>query len=42
MDEDVDELWLAEAERRLKHYDSGKTEARNADDVLAEIEQQLK
>jgi putative addiction module component (TIGR02574 family) len=41
-DEDVDELWLSEAERRLSDYDSGKTKARNADDVLAEIEQQLK
>ena len=41
-DEDVDELWLSEAERRLKDYDSGKTKARNADDALAEIEQQLK
>ena len=41
-EEDVDELWLSEAERRLKEYDSGKTKARNVDDVLAEIEQQLK
>ena len=41
-DEDVDELWLAEAERRLRDYDSGKTKARNADDALAENEKQLK
>ena len=41
-DEDVEEFWLAEAERRLRDYDSGKTKARNADDALAEIEQQLK
>jgi hypothetical protein len=24
-DEDVDELWLAEAERRLRQYDEGST-----------------
>ena len=41
-DEDVDEVWLAEAERRLRDYDSGKTKARNANDALEEIEQQLK
>jgi hypothetical protein len=41
-DEDADELWLAEAERRLKDYDSGKTKARNADDALEELEQKLK
>ena len=41
-DEDVDELWLAEAERRLRDYDSGQTKARNASDALKEIEQQLK
>ncbi len=41
-DEDADELWLDEAERRLSDYDSGKTEAIPADDVFSEIEQKLK
>jgi putative addiction module component (TIGR02574 family) len=41
-DEDVDEIWLAEAERRLKAYDEGATDARNIDDALSEIRQQLK
>jgi putative addiction module component (TIGR02574 family) len=41
-DEDADEIWLAEAERRLNDYDSGRTEARNVDDALAEIQHQLK
>lgn len=41
-DEDVGEIWLAEAERRLKAYDEGTIEARDIDDVLSEIEQRLK
>ncbi len=41
-DEDADELWLDEAERRLSDYDSGKTEASPADDGFSEIEQKLK
>ena len=41
-DEDVDEIWLAEAERRLKEYDAGATDARDIDDALSEIGQQLK
>jgi putative addiction module component (TIGR02574 family) len=41
-DEDVDELWLAEAERRLRQYDEGKADARDIDDALSEIEQQLR
>lgn len=40
-DEDVEELWLNEAERRLSEYDAGKTEARPADEVFAEIEKKL-
>jgi len=40
-DEDVEELWLDEAERRLADYDAGKTEARSADEVFAEIEKKL-
>lgn len=40
-DEDVEELWLDEAERRLSEYDAGKTEARAADEVFAEIEKKL-
>jgi putative addiction module component (TIGR02574 family) len=41
-DEEVDELWLAEAERRLKEYDEGTASARDIDDALLEIEKQLK
>ena len=41
-DEDADELWLDEAERRLADYDSGKTVARPADDAFSEIKQRLK
>jgi putative addiction module component (TIGR02574 family) len=41
-DEDVGEIWLAEAERRLKAYDEGATDARDIDDALSEIERQLK
>lgn len=40
-DEDVDELWLDEAERRLSEYDAGNSEARPADEVFAEIEKKL-
>ncbi len=40
-DEDADELWLDEAERRLSDYDAGTTEARPADEVISEIEQKL-
>jgi putative addiction module component (TIGR02574 family) len=40
-DEDVEELWLDEAERRLREYDAGQTEARPADEVFAEIEKKL-
>ena len=40
-DEDAEELWLDEAERRLDEYDAGKVEARHVDDVISEIEQKL-
>lgn len=40
-DEDVEELWLDEAESRLANYDAGKTEARPADEVFAEIDKKL-
>jgi putative addiction module component (TIGR02574 family) len=40
-DEDVEELWLDEAERRLADYDAGKTKARPADEVFSEIEKKL-
>jgi len=41
-DEDVDEIWLAEAERRLRAYDEGATDGRDIDDALSEIERRLK
>jgi hypothetical protein len=41
-DEDVDQLWLNEAERRLREHDRGATEARDADEAVSEIERQLK
>ena len=42
VDEDVTELWLDEAERRLAAYDAGLTSARDADEVFAEIRAGLK
>ena len=36
--ENVDELWLDEAERRLKKYDEGATEAQDAEEAISEIE----
>jgi putative addiction module component (TIGR02574 family) len=41
-DEDVEELWLTEAERRLKAYDEGTASARDIDEALSEIENQLR
>jgi hypothetical protein len=41
-DENVDGLWLDEAEQRLRKYDDGATRARNAEDAIADIERQLK
>lgn len=40
-DEDAEEQWLDEAERRLSDYDAGRTEARPVDEVISEIEQKL-
>jgi hypothetical protein len=40
-DEDADELWLEEAERRLKSYDEGLTEAEDADEAISDIERNL-
>jgi len=41
-DESVDGLWLEEAERRLENYDKGLTDARDAEEAIAEIEHRLK
>jgi hypothetical protein len=41
-DEDVDGLWLDEAEQRLRRYDQGAQQARDAEDAIADIERQLK
>jgi hypothetical protein len=41
-DENVDELWLEEAERRLSRYDEAVTEARDAEEAFSEIERRLK
>ena len=38
---EIERLWLDEAERRLADYDAGKTLAREAEEVIAEIEQKL-
>ena len=40
-DEDTEALWLEEAERRLARYDAGETEARPANDVIAEIRNKI-
>ena len=40
-DEDAEELWLDEAERRLADYGAGKTKARSVDDVISEIKSKL-
>ena len=40
--EDVDALWLDEAERRLQAYDRGGTMTRDAGEAVSEIERQLK
>ena len=40
-DEDVDELWLDEAERRLEEYRSGRIEAIPANEVFEKIEKKL-
>ena len=41
-DEDVDGLWLDEAERRLQKYDSGATTARDAEEAIADIARDLR
>ncbi len=41
-DDSVDDLWLEEAERRLQNYDKGLTDARDAEEAIAEIERQLR
>jgi putative addiction module component (TIGR02574 family) len=41
-DEDVDELWLDEAERRLAKHDSGLSEARDVEEAISGIERRLK
>ena len=41
-DEDVDGLWLEEAEQRLRKHDQGATQARDAEAAIADIERQLK
>ena len=41
IDEDTETLWLEEAERRLARYDAGETEARPANDVIAEIRNRI-
>jgi putative addiction module component (TIGR02574 family) len=40
-DQDVEQQWLDEAERRLLDYHSGKTTARPAEEIFSEIEQKL-
>jgi hypothetical protein len=40
-DEDVDGLWLDESEQRLQKYDQDATQARDAEDAIADIERQL-
>jgi putative addiction module component (TIGR02574 family) len=41
-DENVDELWLDEAERRLREYEEGRETARDAEEALSDIERRLK
>ncbi len=41
-DEDAEALWLDESEKRLKDYDTGKTQSRPVSDVIAEIKSCLK
>jgi putative addiction module component (TIGR02574 family) len=40
-DEDAEEAWLAEAERRYQKYRAGKTKAVPAEQVFAEAEARL-
>jgi putative addiction module component (TIGR02574 family) len=40
--EDADELWLDEAEKRLSKYDAGEIESRPVNDVISEIKSKLR
>jgi putative addiction module component (TIGR02574 family) len=40
-DEDVEELWLDEAERRLEEYRTGRIESIPANEVFEKIEKKL-
>ncbi len=40
-DEDAEALWLEEVEKRLARFDAGETEARPANDVIAEIRNKI-
>ena len=40
-DEDVDELWLDQAEHRLRSYDEGVMPAEDAEEALSDIERDL-
>jgi putative addiction module component (TIGR02574 family) len=42
VDEDVSDLWLEEAQRRLEAFDAGETSARDADEVLSDIRARFK
>jgi putative addiction module component (TIGR02574 family) len=41
-DEEVEELWLQEAERRYQAYKQGRVKARSAEDVLKDASSKLK
>lgn len=41
-DEDAEEAWLAEAERRYQDYKAGKTTARPAAEVLEQAKRDLR
>ena len=41
-DENVEELWLDEAERRLKKYDEAKTQTDDAEEAISDIERNLR
>ncbi len=41
-DEDAEELWLDEAEKRLTEYDAGKTKSRPVHDVISRLSSKLR
>ena len=41
-DEDVEALWIAEAERRYEAYLAGKTKAVPGDEVMARLREKLR